>query len=209
MVKQIKNLVFDLDYTLYPSSTKIENLFRENARAYLAVEMKMSSVEIEKAFEDFGKKGSMLRGAREGSFNVEHFFNYICDVDVSAIDYNPELHKKISSLPHCKIVFTNSSRKHTKDVLKKLKISDQFKYAFSAEDSEYYFKPELESFDKFFKHCCIVPQESVFFEDNLRNLERAKALGMMTVLISSEQKEKPDFCDYVFADINQALNLFE
>ncbi|MFV0626493.1 MAG: HAD-IA family hydrolase [Alphaproteobacteria bacterium] len=209
MIKKIKNLVFDLDYTLYPSSTNIERLFKEKAVQYLHREMKLSPEEIENAFDVFKKNASILRGAREMGLDIETFFDYICDVDISAISYNHPLREVLLKLPHKKVIYTNSSRKHTDEVLKKLKIEDLFQHKFTAEDSQYHFKPETESFDKFFEEYKITPHESAFFEDNLRNLEKAKSLGMTTVFISAEKKEAPHFCDYVFEDINQALNLFQ
>lgn len=208
MLKKIKTLVFDLDYTLYPSSTNIEKLFKVNIIDYLQKEMNMSVEEIEKAFEVFRKNASTLRGAKELGFDIERFFNYVCDVDVSTISYNETLFKSLSDISHQKIIYTNSNKKHMNQVLEKLKLEDVFHHKFTAEDSGYCFKPEAESFEKFFEYCKVIPQECAFFEDNTKNLEKAKSLGMTTILISAELNEKPEFCDYVFEDINQALKVF-
>ena len=84
------------------------------------------------------------------------------------------------------------------------------------EDTGYIPKPKAHAYDAFLKRFPeIDPKTAIFFEDNLRNLEVPKTLGMTTVLIVSDEdwpyeseNANPassagdaDFVDYVTSDL--------
>ena len=84
-----------------------------------------------------------------------------------------------------------------------------FTYIYDAHDMEYIFKYRRECFEKFLQTFNLKAQDCVMFEDSIKNLETAKACGMITVYIKPNQINKPEFVDYMFPDIKTALkNMF-
>lgn len=207
-MKNIKNLVFDLDDTLYPKSLDIESKFNENISKFFLDELNMEKEEFHDLVEKWKNEHNVnISSIAQFGINPDDFMNYICDVDVSKIEYNDELKKQLSSMPHKKIIYTNSTHGHVHDVLKNLKIKDLFHDIFTVKEADFVLKPEIDSYIKFLDLYKIKPNETVMFEDNLRNLKTAKEIGMTTILIS-EYKTNYHYVDYVVKNINEALNIF-
>lgn len=209
-MKNIKSLVFDLDDTLYPSSIDIRKKFKHKVAQYLREEENMSEDRILGFFNMADKEDiNFVELAKKLDIDVVSFFQYSCDVDVSKVSKNEKLLEQMYGLKCDKFIYTNSTKSHTKDVLENLGLEGIFFGEFTVEDSGYILKPDKNSFDKFFQKFGVLPEESVFFEDSLSNLEKAKKLGMKTVFIDEfEEFGKPEYVDYVFKNINDALEMF-
>jgi len=69
-----------------------------------------------------------------------------------------------------KYIFTNGSRNHAENTLKRLGILDLFERIFSIEDTVFTPKPSLESFFMFTDNVGIDPEKSIFFDDTIENL---------------------------------------
>lgn len=208
-MKNIKNLVFDLDNTLYSQSLGYQELADAKMYRFLEEKMGMSFEEYKKECQNWRKKcGSTFGLYKEKGTSFDEYLQYVCEHNMDKVAYNDELYQKLKSLPHKKIIYTDANLKHVQNTLPRLKLDDVITDIFTVADGGYIWKGYDGGFERFVKFYNLNPEESVIFEDNLNNLRKAKSLGFVTVLINEEGIEKPDFCDYSFSNINFALNLF-
>jgi putative hydrolase of the HAD superfamily len=201
-------LVFDLDGTLYSENPDIEARFGDKIAEFFLCEQKMSEDDFKNLIKQWKSRNDAdISSIVELGINPGHFMDFVCDIDVSEIEYNENLKNKISLLPHNKIIYTNSTHAHVGSVLKNLKISGLFDDVFTIRDGGFMLKPDKKSFEKFFGTYSINPAETAMIEDSLKNLKTAKDFGMTTIWVTGE-KEKYPFVDYKVKDINEALDIF-
>jgi len=115
------------------------------------------------------------------------FLKDVHDVDLSYLTPNPDLRTQIASLVGDKYIFTNGSKAHAENVASYLNLFDLFDGHFGVEDTGYIPKPKPHAYDAFLSKFNLDPTKAIFFEDNLRNLEVPKKLGMTTVLLVSNE----------------------
>ncbi len=203
-MKNIDTLIFDMDDTLYPASLGHDKKIEANQKTLMLTDKKYEFGSENFSIEDYMKYGfDVLR--RQKNFNWDGCLQFVCNRDMSDINANPELKKILNDINHKKIIFTNSHPKQMGEILERMDLTDSFDLKIDPSNLNFYFKPELKSFELFFEKTNVNPKTSAFFEDNMKNLAVAKKLGMTTVLIS-EKGEKPEYCDYSFKDIVSALN---
>ena len=147
------------------------------------------------------------------------YLEYVHDVELDMLKPDPMLRAYISALPGRKFIYTNGSKGHAKNVATHLNLFDLFDGSFGVEDADYQPKPKRTGYDIFNSQYDIDPKTAIFFEDNLRNLEVPKQMGMVTVLVTSDAdfSDEPeitrpagstthaDWVDYVTHDITAFL----
>ncbi len=213
----IDSWIFDLDNTLYPADVEFFNqiVVKMNhfVARYLSIDTE-AALHLQKTY--LAEYGTTLSGmmAVHGMDPAE-FLKYVHDVDLSFLDVNPSLRAAITALPGKKYIFTNGSKEHARNVATYLNLFDLFDGHFGVEDTGYIPKPNRHAFEAFLGTFDVDPTKAIFFEDNLRNLEVPKTMGMRTVLLvsnedwSHEPEEarpananvKADFVDYVSNDL--------
>ena len=98
------------------------------------------------------------------------------------------LRKELENLNMRKLIFTNGSIDHAKNVLSHLGIDDLFENIFDITDAEYQPKPEPKAFDLMTKKFDLDPSETIYVEDIAKNLSIGKERGCTTVwLINNEE----------------------
>jgi putative hydrolase of the HAD superfamily len=103
-------------------------------------------------------------------------------------------------------VFTNGSTRHGERVLAQLGISDLFDGLFAIEDARLTPKPHPDTFARMLARFGLDAATAAFFEDTVRNLEHAKALGMTTVLVGPHAFEtEAPFVDHRAAALGPFL----
>ena len=217
-LSHIDSWIFDLDNTLYPADVEFFSQIVDKIERYVA---RYLSLEPEAALhlqkEYLTEYGTTLSGMMAvHGMDPAPFLDYVHDVDLKFLKPNPALRANIKSLPGQKYIFTNGSKGHAKNVASYLKLFDLFDGHFGVEDTGYIPKPKAHAYDMFLGvFTDIDPKKAIFFEDNLRNLEVPKALGMTTVLVVSDEdwSHEPeaarpaagageaDFVDYVTNDL--------
>lgn len=216
-LSHIESWIFDLDNTLYPADVEFFSQIVMKIEQYVA---RYLSLEPEAALhlqkEYLTEYGTTLSGMMAvHGMDPAPFLDYVHDVDLKFLKPNPALRKNIAALPGKKFIFTNGSKAHARNVATHLKLFDLFDGHFGVEDTGYIPKPKAHAYDVFLKVFDIDPTKGIFFEDNLRNLEVPKKLGMRTVLVVSDQdwSHEPeaarpaggagaaDFVDYVTNDL--------
>lgn len=221
----IKTWIFDLDNTLYPPEENIFSQIDKKMTTFIAENLKISHEEafnIQKQnFIDHGTTLAGFMNTGNSKINPDKFLEYVHDINLNSLKEDNKLRKILLMLPGKKYIFTNGTKKHAENVLKKLNLENIFQSIFGIKEANYLPKPNIETYNLFLKINNIDPKTSIMFEDMGRNLIPAKELGITTVLLerklpnknNSEHKEKykdlwdDDYdADYVIDDIVKFLN---
>lgn len=202
-----KNLVFDLDATLYYVGDEIEKLCDKKVINFFTQKMNITNEQSEQVVKEVRSRYAYDVEALEGDFpfSKQEFLEEICNVDVSMLVPDRELNDILHQLPQNKYILTDSIYHHVKDTLKAICVDESlFKGIFDAHDMAYTFKYRPESFKMFLQKYGLQAAECILFEDSIKNLRVAKSLGFITVLIRPE-KIDDEAVDYWFSDIKSAL----
>ena len=221
----IKTWIFDLDNTLYPPKENIFSQIDKKMTTFISENLKISHEEafnIQKQnFIDHGTTLAGFMNTGNSKINPDKFLEYVHDINLNSLKEDNKLRKILLMLPGKKYIFTNGTKKHAENVLKKLNLENIFQSIFGIKEANYLPKPNIETYNLFLKINNIDPKTSIMFEDMGRNLIPAKELGMTTVLLerklpnknNSKQKEKyKDLwndvydADYIIDDIVKFLN---
>ena len=201
--KKIKNFIFDCDGVLYNDLEKVFGQVSKKMTEYIA---KKLNLDLKKAKElqtnYFHKYNTSLNGLMiHHKINPNEFLKYVHDINLDFLEKDLVLRKELLKLEAKKIVFTNGSHDHVKNITKHLGIDDLFDGVFDIVDCNFIPKPAIESYEKLSKKFNINPNETLFIEDIAKNLEPAKKLGMKTVwMINDEYWGKKD-SDKDFIDL--------
>lgn len=203
-----KTLIFDLDSTLYYAGNQMEKLCYNKVMSFLIENMNVNKIQAMKLIKEFRKNYHYDSEAiaKEYPFDQSEFIEYVCDIPTDFISEDKELATILKQISNSKYIVTDSTQKHTKDVLEKIKINkDLFVYIYDAHDMDYIFKYNKVCFEKFLDKFNLCAQDCVIFEDSIKNLDMAKSCGMITVFVKPDKIEKPQYVDYMFSDIKTAL----
>ena len=128
---------------------------------------------------------------------------------------NGELKKLIENIKYEKLyIYTNGTYFHGENIVRNLLLSEYIpKDNIFGRDTIPYMKPEKKSFiyvDRYIKNNIEDKNSKIyFFDDLINNLVTAKSIGWSVVWISPNFIDKPDFIDYSFPNIFQALLFFK
>ena len=211
-----QNWIFDLDNTMYDINL---GLFKKISNRITDFIMSKYSLDIDQAKkiqkEYYLKYGLTLRGLIvEKKLEPEEFLDYVHDVEHPELKKNDQLISKIRILEGKKIIFTNASLKHAKNILKVLELEDDFDRIIDIKDLDYIPKPDRRSYKKLLE-CLNLNKEdldkTIFVEDTVKNLIPAKELGITTVWMKNSINEKDfiknfNFIDYSFNNLNEFLD---
>lgn len=220
--------IFDLDNTLYKADVNFFGQIDLKITEYISQYLGVDPVEARRVQKEYLiDYGTSLSGlmAVDGMDPVE-FLDFVHDVDLALLRPDPCLRTAIAALPGRKLIYTNGSRKHARNIAGHLNLLDLFDGAHGVEDGDYIPKPKREAYERFNARFNVDPSRAIFFEDNVRNLEVPCAMGMRTVLITSDvdwrhepeqtrpggagdngtQPSWPDYVDVVTADLPQWLS---
>jgi putative hydrolase of the HAD superfamily len=181
--------VFDLDNTLYHEKcnifAQIDVRMGEFLTAYLNVDLEEAR-RVQKAY--YHEHGTTMNGlmANHG-MKPEEFLDFVHDIDVSVIPPSPDLSDYLDHLPGRKIIYTNGSDQHARNVMGQLGVDHHFDGVFDIVASEYRPKPARPAFATFVEQFGIDPKTAVMVEDLPQNLEPAHELGMTTVLLRTDR----------------------
>ena len=140
----------------------------------------------------------------------KEFLKYVHDIDLSFMKKDEVLRMELENLKMRKLIFTNGSVDHAKNVLSHLGIYDLFEDIFDITDAQYHPKPEPKAFDMMTKKFDINPNETIYVEDIAKNLSIGKERGCTTVwLINNEEwgkmESERDYIDYKIENLSLFL----
>ena len=186
----INTWVFDLDNTLYPASCRLFDQMHVRMSDFIVQHL---GVDNEQACrmrrEYYLRHGTTLRGLMvEHDMKPDDFLEYVHDIDYDMVKADSVLQSALAKLPGRKLVFTNGSAGHAVRVMQRLGVDDHFDGVFDIVDSGYIPKPARLPYDKFAGQFAIDGSRAAFFEDIAHNLETPHAMGMTTVLVTSDEQ---------------------
>ena len=207
-----KNLLLDLDGTVYQD---LESVFGQVSKLMTKYISEKLNVDLKKAKElqtnYFYKYNTSLNGLMiHHDIPPKEFLKYVHDIDLSFMKKDIVLRAELEKLDMRKLIFTNGSTDHAKNVLSHLGIDDLFQGIFDITDAEYQPKPEPKAFDLMTKKFDLDPSETIYVEDIAKNLSIGKERGCTTVwLINNEEWGKmesdEDYIDYKIKNLSLFL----
>jgi putative hydrolase of the HAD superfamily len=188
---RFSTIFFDLDDTLYPSSTGLWQAIRNRMNTYMIERMGLPAKDVPALREQYFKMyGTTLRGLQaRHHVDADDYLAYVHDLPLK--DYltpNPTHRSVIASLPTRNLVFTNADRNHARRVLAALQLDDLFETIIDIHAVSPYCKPMPESF-------AIAqdladepdPRKCVMIDDLPRTTRAALNVGMASLLYGTDE----------------------
>ncbi len=204
-------LCFDLDNTLYPLSNGLWKVIDDRIQAYVAKVLHVPLDEARRIQKQYWRQyGTTLAGLMaEHGIEPGPYLAYVHNFDISPfMGPNPRLRALLKALPHRKLIFTNASSEHAHNVLHVLGVEDCFDYVIGVEEVGYIPKPDPRAYEQCQAKTGVIPTQSMFIDDLPENLKPAKALGMVTALVSQRKRAHFDFVDFYLTRIEDLAELF-
>ncbi len=200
----IKTILFDLDETLYPSSSGLWQVIGDRIDLYLHDVMKFPSeriAEIRKRL--FTLYGTTLRGLQvEYQVDAHEYLRFVHDIPLDRyLNPNPQLRSILMEYPEEKLIFTNADFNHASRVLHCLGLEGCFSAVIDILTISPYCKPQKEAFEIAVRRTkASHPKDCVMIDDNTRNLAVARSLGMYAIKVGG--MEERESCDIWIPQIN-------
>ncbi len=204
----VRSWIFDLDNTLYPPETEFMKLVEKRINQYVVRASGMASDAAMVAQKGYLRDyGTSLAGLM-ANYRVDphDFLAEVHDVPLDALTPDPGLRAGLERLDGPRLIFTNGSLAHAERVLERLELTDLFDGLFALEDADLIPKPDPRTFARMTERFKVDPVSAAFFEDTVRNLAPAKAIGMTTVLVGAHAFDvEADFVDHRTATLDTFL----
>ena len=197
---KIKYWLFDLDNTLYSGQTKVFDQVDKKMSSYISKKLNIPVEEAKKIQKEyFHKYSTTLSGMmKHHNIDANEFLEFVHDVNLDFLKEDKDLEIEISRIKGKKIIFTNGSKAHAKNVTKKIGIDKLFDGVFDIVESNFIPKPSLEAYKMLIQKYKIEPQYCILVEDIARNLKPAHELGMKTVWIKNDEPWAAEFSNEKF-----------
>lgn len=194
--------IFDLDNTLYPSHCNLFPQVAAKMTEFIMTEYSLNEDEANALRREYYlAHGTTLAGLMAvHHLDPDRFLDFVHDIDHSVITPAPELATAIDALPGRRFIYTNGSRKHAEDVAAKVGVLHLFEDIFDIKAAAYVPKPERSAYEVFLQAHGLSPERAAMFEDLPHNLVTAHALGMQTVLVTSDYDDHPSQAEVAEAD---------
>ncbi|GAB4422103.1 MAG: hypothetical protein Kow002_11330 [Anaerolineales bacterium] len=183
---EFSTIFFDLDDTLYPTSSGLWQAIKERMNMYMREQMGFNAEEIPELREKYYRQyGTTLRGLQANhEIDEQDFLNFVHDIPLS--DYlhpNPTLREIIASLPTRNLVFTNADAAHARRVLTALNLNDLFTTIIDVNAVAPHCKPMPKSFQIAMQIAGESdPSKCVMIDDLPRTILAAQEVGMFGIL---------------------------
>lgn len=208
----VRNWIFDLDNTLYPTSANLFAMIDARIGQYVQRLLGVDAAEahrVQKSY--FHAHGTTLAGLMaEHGTDPHHYLADVHDVDMSVLEVNEALVEALALLPGRKLVFTNGDAPYAEKVLDRLGLGGSFEAIHDVHATRYRPKPDPLAYRGLCDAYDLDPSESLFVEDMARNLKPAKAIGMTTVWVDNGSEQTVDadrsFIDYRITDLGAWLH---
>lgn len=189
-LEHIETWIFDLDNTLYPSTAELFAEVDQRMGEFIAGLLDLDYAEARKLQKHYFREyGTTLRGLmNHHDVDPRAFLDHVHQVDVSRLTPDARLGTVLEKLDGTRIIFTNSTVRHTHSVLTRLGIADRFHHVHDIVAAAFLPKPDPRAYRDLVRQYDVDPTKAVLFEDVPRNLEPAHALGMTTVLVKSHHE---------------------
>ena len=186
---RFSTLFFDLDDTLYPSSSGLWQAIKERMTLYMCEQLCIPEADVPVLREQYFKTyGTTLRGLQQHhTVNTEEYLAYVHDVPLSQyLAPDPATRRVIAALPTRNLIFTNADANHAWRVLHVLALDDLFDTIVDVNAMAPYCKPMSESFAIAMDLADEPdPRKCVMIDDLPRTTRAALEAGMASLLYGS------------------------
>jgi putative hydrolase of the HAD superfamily len=192
----IKNLIFDLDNTLYSARYGLEKGVSARIVDFLVSCLGISREEAGEIHRDLIKNyGTTLEYlmAEKGFTDAESYYKRIHPPDeADNLPPDTELGAYLASLPLPKAILTNSPREHAERILSRLGIGSCFSHIFDIRFNGFRGKPGRDAFVRALDAMNAVPDSTLFVDDCPEYIDGYLALGGKALLMD-EFDAYPDY----------------
>lgn len=185
----VKNIIFDLDNTLYsPTSDMDAGITRRMMDAvadFLGMDLDAASELRHKNVPYYSTTLEWLRS--RGLTDVEGYFAKVHpDNEADELAFDKDLRSFLQSIEQKKIVLTNAPREHADRVLEKLKIADLFSAVVDIRACGLLGKPYANSYKIALEKCGGTIDDTIFLDDQYKYTDGFEALGGTALLVGNK-----------------------
>lgn len=173
-------MVESLGFRDFESAKKIRDEYFER---YHSTTKALTVAELEGRFPPL-ESGQSAKQPRFDPKELDEFFATKLNFQLLG-GKKTSLFHDLKACPLQKIIFSNGPRSYVKRILQELGLLEIFdnERIFAVTDVLPACKPEAEAFEKVFRSVGVTAAECVMIEDSMKNVRRAKVLGLGTVLV--------------------------
>lgn len=186
---QIKHILFDLDNTIYPSSSKMNDGITKRMLECVADFFNVSYEEaIEYRKKNITNYSTTLEWLRdEGLTDIERFLAYVHpENEADELNEQPKLREYLLSIKYPKSILTNAPKEHADRVLSKLGIADLFETITDIRDANFFGKPYPQSYEAALTKMNAQIETTLFLDDMRKYVDGWKNLGGTAILIGKD-----------------------
>jgi putative hydrolase of the HAD superfamily len=182
--------VFDLDNTLYPASSDLWPLIDDRITLFMMRLFGLDALSLRALQKHYYLRyGTTLRGLMtEHGVDAAEYLAFVHDIDRTSLLPNHSLAAAIAALPGRKLILTNGSRDHATKTALQLGIDHLFDDIFDIIAADFIAKPHEGAYERFFAAHGVDPARAALFEDIDRNLIVPHQRGMITVLVTHDER---------------------
>lgn len=191
--------IFDLDNTLYCPTVRLFDQINDRMTAFIMRELTLDRRQADALRARYWRSHGITLGGLVADHGIDPgaFLNEVHRIDLSPLHPDAALGAAIRGLSGSRIVHTNGARAYAVRVLSALGLESAFARVFGIDDKGLVPKPQVGAFRYVVEAAGIDPRAAVMVEDDVRNLEVPKALGMTTVWLCHQPGVKaPDWVDH-------------
>jgi putative hydrolase of the HAD superfamily len=189
-------ILFDLDNTLYPVSSGMEDALQRRIAEYIAAFLGGApEAALRERSDGITRHGTTLEWLihEKGFTDIDEYYAAVHPAgEEDDLLPDPDLRPFLESVPVPKAILTNSPREHSDRILKKLGIQDLFTHVFDMRWNGNRGKPLPSAFYRALDVLGTSPAETLFIDDYPRYVEGYLALGGRGLLLD-ERGAHPDF----------------
>lgn len=196
---KFRQILFDLDGTLYSSKAMIESQIRPLMWSKYAEfrnfdNLEQARKELWQLILKYEHEAIGLQ-KEHGIDPIEFYTAVYSNIDLTSIVIYSDLKHLIKELSkkYDLYLMTNSSKVHVTRVLKYLDLQEFFPNSISFEDNEFRRKPDKFCYENFLRNYKINPAEVLTIDDSMINLYMSYNLGFGTCLVSNGLSDPPFF----------------
>ena len=202
----LKFALFDLDDTLYAAQCGLWGAIGARIDQYMVERLGYAADATGARRKHFLETyGTTLNGLRrEHELDPVDFMQFVHDVPLTNyLSPSAELDAMLDRLPLTKAIFTNADAAHAGRVLDCLGIARHFSQIIDIHTLDYVNKPDAGAYARALTLIGARPEDTVFIDDQPRNLRPARVLGLLTVLVRPEGGPMPEGVDHQIESILQ------
>ncbi len=183
----LRAVIFDLDNTLYPATSAMDELTASKMNEYVA---RLLGIDTDKAYtirrEKMRAYGTTLEWLMDehGPIDSDDYFAFVHpEGEEELVEFDPRLGPFLDSITLPKYIFTNAPMPHADRVLAKLQVADRFERVFDVTFNKLKGKPSASAVDRVLDSIGLPACDTIFADDLPRYVKGFIDRGGMGVLV--------------------------